>query len=297
MLTAAAACNSQAAPAVAAPATVVAGDTAHVASAQSGATMNEYGGGLDIQIIASTWHPDVTVPGDANRDGRVNVLDIALVRTHWLDKSGIGDINLDGNVNALDLAIIKSHWLQSDAGVPGSAGVPATATSSNSSVEISTPALGAVDTAQSSGAMTSVATGGIAPAVDVSAPDSHVDLPRSSASPTTDTAQPTGQSDSAIGTGGLIVRIPQLLPITLVYPVLAGDANRDNTVNALDIAAVEAHWLQATDLGDSNNDGRVDALDLAAIKSHWLQHQDGRNGIAVVGASAGVASGRPSANS
>ncbi len=67
LLTAAAACNSQAAPAVAAPATVVAGDTAHVASAQSGATMNEYGGGLDIQIIASTWHPDVTVPGECSR--------------------------------------------------------------------------------------------------------------------------------------------------------------------------------------------------------------------------------------
>ncbi len=57
----------------------------------------------------------VTVPralGDANLDGVVNGLDIALVASHWgqTGSSALGDANHDHVVNGLDIALIASNW-------------------------------------------------------------------------------------------------------------------------------------------------------------------------------------------
>jgi hypothetical protein len=64
------------------------------------------------QIVTVGMNPTVT--GDANLDGVVNGLDVALVSSNWL-QVGVappGDVNLDGVVNGLDIASISSHWLQ-----------------------------------------------------------------------------------------------------------------------------------------------------------------------------------------
>ncbi len=51
------------------------------------------------------------LPGDANGDGVVNGLDIALVASNWLTPGPQGDVNFDGVVNGLDISLIASHWL------------------------------------------------------------------------------------------------------------------------------------------------------------------------------------------
>ncbi len=57
------------------------------------------------------------ITGDANRDGRVNALDLALAGAHFGEHGepggamwGVGDFNSDGRVNAADLALIGANW-------------------------------------------------------------------------------------------------------------------------------------------------------------------------------------------
>lgn len=52
-------------------------------------------------------------PGDANHDGIVNMQDIAMISSRWLQTgtNNPGDINGDGIVNSQDLALISSQWL------------------------------------------------------------------------------------------------------------------------------------------------------------------------------------------
>jgi hypothetical protein len=54
------------------------------------------------------------LPGDANFDGIVNGLDIALVSSNWL-QTGNGDANGDGVVNGLDIALVSANWLRTAA--------------------------------------------------------------------------------------------------------------------------------------------------------------------------------------
>ena len=71
--------------------------------------------GLDIAIVASNWMHAGAGPlmGDVNADGIVNGLDIADIASHWLQKARApGDANGDGIVNGLDIAAVASHWLQ-----------------------------------------------------------------------------------------------------------------------------------------------------------------------------------------
>lgn len=71
-------------------------------------------------------------------------------------------------------------------------------------------------------------------------------------------------------------------PSVVVYPdpepvPPKGDTNWDNTINAVDLAAVKMHILGVKSLtgngaksGDVNGDGNINAVDLAAIKMHIL---------------------------
>lgn len=58
----------------------------------------------------------VTVPGDANGDGRVDGMDLGLVGMAWLSKIGDPnydkrcDFNEDGTVDGMDLGILGSYW-------------------------------------------------------------------------------------------------------------------------------------------------------------------------------------------
>jgi hypothetical protein len=62
------------------------------------------------------------IAGDVNHDGIVNLLDLAMVSTRWLQTGMnlIGDVNGDGIVNAQDIALISSNWLSTTATSDGS---------------------------------------------------------------------------------------------------------------------------------------------------------------------------------
>ena len=54
------------------------------------------------------------LPGDANRDGRVDDSDASILGAHWHQQVGatwaMGDFNGDGKVNDMDAAIVAAHW-------------------------------------------------------------------------------------------------------------------------------------------------------------------------------------------
>jgi hypothetical protein len=58
----------------------------------------------------------VTIPGDINGDGVVNLKDITLIALHWLQKvppaPANADINGDGVINLKDVTIIALNWLK-----------------------------------------------------------------------------------------------------------------------------------------------------------------------------------------
>ncbi|WZU00395.1 dockerin type I repeat-containing protein [Erysipelothrix sp. D19-032] len=56
--------------------------------------------------------------GDANLDGKISLIDLAMVKSHLLGNSTLtgdnfvgGDANRDGKITLIDLALIKSHLL------------------------------------------------------------------------------------------------------------------------------------------------------------------------------------------
>jgi hypothetical protein len=74
-------------------------------------------------INTATMHVNVFIAGDANGDGRVNILDAVIVGREWGEKSTCGDycweeqeradrgdLNNDCEVNILDAVIIGANW-------------------------------------------------------------------------------------------------------------------------------------------------------------------------------------------
>jgi cytochrome c551/c552 len=58
--------------------------------------------------------------GDINKDGKVNALDLSLLRQRYGKPGPLGDLDGDGKVNARDLALLRSRFGL----VPGPSGVP-----------------------------------------------------------------------------------------------------------------------------------------------------------------------------
>jgi predicted lipoprotein with Yx(FWY)xxD motif len=58
----------------------------------------------------------VTIPGDVNGDGVVNILDVQVIAAHWGQRvppaPANADVNGDGVINILDVAVIAAHWGQ-----------------------------------------------------------------------------------------------------------------------------------------------------------------------------------------
>ena len=52
------------------------------------------------------------IPGDANRDGRVDILDFVILMANWgaTDVGNIADFNNDNNVNIFDFVILMANW-------------------------------------------------------------------------------------------------------------------------------------------------------------------------------------------
>jgi hypothetical protein len=52
----------------------------------------------------------IWIAGDANGDGKVNILDASLVGIKWAGTDPCSDLNNDGKVNILDASIIGLNW-------------------------------------------------------------------------------------------------------------------------------------------------------------------------------------------
>lgn len=52
----------------------------------------------------------IWMPGDANGDGRVNIVDASTVGARWNSADACADLNNDGKVNILDAGILGLHW-------------------------------------------------------------------------------------------------------------------------------------------------------------------------------------------
>jgi hypothetical protein len=52
----------------------------------------------------------IWIPGDANGDGKVNILDASIVGLKWGTDDPCADLNNDGKVNILDASIIGLNW-------------------------------------------------------------------------------------------------------------------------------------------------------------------------------------------
>lgn len=72
---------------------------------------------VDVQESKTTFLPAVTLglplPADVDRDGKVDVLDLAVVATHFNSSSsgsGVADINADGLVDVYDLVVIGINF-------------------------------------------------------------------------------------------------------------------------------------------------------------------------------------------
>jgi len=72
---------------------------------------------LDASILAGQWgSAGSDLAADFDGNGLVDALDGAVIAAHWLDHlPGPGDANLDGVVNRLDAAHLAAHWLATDA--------------------------------------------------------------------------------------------------------------------------------------------------------------------------------------
>lgn len=68
----------------------------------------------DIDALAVIHGLAAPLPGDANRSGKVDVGDLALLAGHWQMPAGAtwedADFNADGAVNVGDLAILAGNW-------------------------------------------------------------------------------------------------------------------------------------------------------------------------------------------
>ena len=72
-------------------------------------------GGVPFPVTienAEILEPPPTRPWDVNKDGRVNILDLTFVASHFgkEDAPPAADVNGDGRVNILDLTLVASHF-------------------------------------------------------------------------------------------------------------------------------------------------------------------------------------------
>lgn len=68
-------------------------------------------GGFDLEAVGvlNQWQI-----GDANLDGKVDIVDLGILSSHWQTSSSAdwseGDFNGDGKVDIVDLGLLSTHW-------------------------------------------------------------------------------------------------------------------------------------------------------------------------------------------
>ncbi|HVZ92930.1 MAG TPA: dockerin type I domain-containing protein [Phycisphaerales bacterium] len=70
----------------------------------------DQGAGLPPVVDVGAYEFMRLYPGDINRDGRVDLADMALVIQHWDTPGPIGDVDGDGWVGLSDVAVLIQHW-------------------------------------------------------------------------------------------------------------------------------------------------------------------------------------------
>jgi len=66
------------------------------------------------RVANSTTTITVTIPGDLNGDGVVNLKDLGMITSNWLKTiPANADVNGDGIINLRDLGYVTSNWLKS----------------------------------------------------------------------------------------------------------------------------------------------------------------------------------------
>ena len=79
---------------------------------------NAIGHEITADALSALFAPPI--PGDANKDGKVDAADAASMAANWLTMSGatwaMGDFNKDGKVNDSDAAILAANWQQAAVG-------------------------------------------------------------------------------------------------------------------------------------------------------------------------------------
>lgn len=75
---------------------------------------------LDILVSEYPTTTELSIPGDVNFDGVVNIFDVNFVSTHWGESGPKGDANGDGVVDIFDVNLISANWTAEH----GSAAVP-----------------------------------------------------------------------------------------------------------------------------------------------------------------------------
>jgi hypothetical protein len=75
---------------------------------------------ITIQIASATPCTILQKSGDLNEDGFINILDLAILASAWLDNNcssfnwcNCTDLDLSGSVNTSDIAILAENWLTS----------------------------------------------------------------------------------------------------------------------------------------------------------------------------------------
>ncbi len=63
--------------------------------------------------FSALFQTGLAIPGDANNDGAVNLIDLDILGQNWMQNAGGagGDFNGDGIVNLIDLDILGQNWL------------------------------------------------------------------------------------------------------------------------------------------------------------------------------------------
>jgi hypothetical protein len=56
-------------------------------------------------VFVTIW-----IAGDANGDGKVNILDASVIGLKWGTTDPCADLNNDGKVNIIDASIIGLNW-------------------------------------------------------------------------------------------------------------------------------------------------------------------------------------------
>jgi|GEM_PF-1760926 len=83
-------------------------------------------GTIGARVIFQGHAATSSLTGDLNGDCTVNVLDLSILLSHWLQsgKGVVGDINSDGVVNVLDLSSLLTHWNNACAQPPVNTALP-----------------------------------------------------------------------------------------------------------------------------------------------------------------------------